>query len=63
MRLNIRKIRRERDITQEELSEKTGISRATISALEQGSVSNTTANTLVKIADALGVSIRDLFLE
>ena len=63
MRLNIRKLRRDRDITQEELSEKTGISRATISTLEQGTATNTTANTLVKIADALGVSIRDLFLE
>lgn len=63
MRLNIRRIRREKDITQAALSVKSGVSRARISSLEQGTANDTTASTLVKIADALGVSVSDLFLD
>jgi len=48
--------------TQEELADKSGVSRVTINAIETGKTENVLVNTLRKIADALGVSIEDLFI-
>ena len=45
------------------LAKKSGISRATIWALETGKQKSTTTDTLVNIADALGVSVDSLFSE
>lgn len=50
-----------KNITQEELAEKSGVSRTTIHGLETGKVKNTKTDTLGKIAVALGVSMDDLF--
>ncbi|MEA5049754.1 MAG: helix-turn-helix transcriptional regulator [Eubacteriales bacterium] len=57
----IKAYRRQRKMTQAELSVISGVSRTTISGLESGRIMNTTAETLVKIAKALGGSISDIF--
>ena len=62
MKFRIREIREQIGITQEELSAKSGVSRATIWALECGDNKVTTTKTLLNIATALGVSLDDLFL-
>ena len=49
----IRAIRILKGITQEELARKSGVSRATISALENGQKVNVMWNTLVSLARAL----------
>ena len=61
MKLNIRKIRDEKRISQEELAKKSGVSRATISGLETNPKAITTTETLQKIADALGVRVSEFF--
>lgn len=61
MALNLRAVREARGITQADLSEKSGISRQTIIALENKESYNVTSKTLVAIADALGVAVQDLF--
>lgn len=50
-------------ITQEDLAKKAGISRTIISGLESGSITVTTTATLIKIADALGKTVSDIFLQ
>lgn len=62
MRFRIREIRESKGMTQAELCEKSGITRATIWKLETGEDEVTTSRTLMKIADVLGVSIGELFL-
>jgi transcriptional regulator with XRE-family HTH domain len=57
----ITEVRESKNMTQEELAEKSGVSRTIISGLESGRVSNTTTGTLKKIADALGLSVNELF--
>lgn len=62
MGYKIKEVRESKKMTQEELSEKSGISRGTISALENGSMRNTTSKTLLKLAQALGTSVDRIFL-
>lgn len=57
----IKVIRESLSMTQEELAAKSGVSRGTISALENGMERTTTTKTLLKIANALGVTIDRLF--
>ncbi|MDD4699835.1 MAG: helix-turn-helix transcriptional regulator [Oscillospiraceae bacterium] len=59
----IRVARERLKISQQELSERSGISRATISGLESGSITVTTTETLLKIASALNMKIGDIFLD
>lgn len=61
MGYKIRELRESKRMTQEELAEKSGVSRATISAMENGVVRNTTTGTLIKLAEALGVTIDQIF--
>ena len=63
MVFKVRELREKAGLSQEELSEKSGVSRTIISGLESGKIKNSTAITLKKIADALGVQIADLFFE
>lgn len=60
MGYRIKEAREKENMTQEELSIKSGVSRATISALENGSSRATTTKTLMNIARALGVPIEAL---
>lgn len=59
----IRDVRIAKGMSQVELSEKSGVSRFTIIALESGSLTNTHFATLHKIAKALEVTIDDLFFD
>ena len=47
--------------TQDELAKKSGVSRGTLCALENGSEKVTTTKTLMKIASALDLTIDSLF--
>jgi len=58
----VKEIREERNMSQERLSELSGISRQTISKIEADPSTNVTVDTLRKLADALGVSFNDVFL-
>ena len=62
MPFKIREYRKELRMTQEELSRRSNVSRATISALENGTLSVTTTETLIKIASALGRKVSDIFI-
>ncbi len=61
MGYKIKEVREARKMTQEELAEKSGVSRGTISALENGFVRTTTTKTLFKLAKALGTSVDQIF--
>lgn len=60
MTFKIKEIRAGLKMTQEDLATKSGVSRATISGLESGSITVTTTETLRKIASALEVKVSDL---
>ena len=61
MGYKIKDVREARGMTQEELSKASGVSRVTISGLENGTTRATTTKTLVAIAQALGVSVEQIF--
>lgn len=58
----VRKIRKEKGLSIMDLKEKTGLSKSTISDLENDK-SSPTIDTLQKIANALGVDIKEFFEE
>ncbi len=58
----LRKLRKERDITLEELSEKSGVALATLSRMETGKMTGT-LESHNSICKALGVSIAELYRE
>ena len=62
MVFRIREIREDKGISQLELSEKSGVTRATLWRLESEDGCEATTITLTKIANALGVPLSDLFL-
>jgi transcriptional regulator with XRE-family HTH domain len=53
---NLAKLRKEKKLTQEGLARKANISYHTIIKLESGGIKNPKADTILRIADALGVS-------
>lgn len=61
MGYKVRELREEKNMTQEELAEKSGVSRTIISGLENGTARATTTKTLLKLAKALGVTVDCLF--
>lgn len=61
MENKIKICRKELKMSQEELAEKSTVSRATISGLESGRVTITTTGTLQKIAEALGKPVSEIF--
>ena len=63
MGYKIREKRKEQKMTQEELAEKSGVSRVTISGLENGKVRATSSKTLLKLARALGTTVDQIFFE
>lgn len=62
MGYRIKEVREAKKMTQEELSKKSGVSRGTISALENGTVRTTTTKTLARIALALDTKVENIFL-
>lgn len=63
MEFKVKEIREKAGITQEELSEKSGVSRAIISGLESGKITTTTTKTLTRIAEALDVRVSEIFFD
>lgn len=61
MGYKIKEMRELRKISQEELAAKSGVSRTTISTLENDPEKETMISTLKKIAKALDVSVDQLF--
>ena len=61
MGYRIKELREKCGMTQDELSQKSGVSRVTISMLENDEDRVTTTKTLCSIAAALGVPVNDLF--
>lgn len=61
MGYRIKTIREQLGMTQVQLAQKSGISRTTIWALENGTDKVTTTQTLKKLADAMNVTVDDLF--
>lgn len=57
----IRRLRFERNMTQEELALRTGVSRQTIMSIERGRT-NPSVLLAYKIASALGVDITEVFM-
>lgn len=63
MEYKIKAFREELKMSQQELAIRSGVSRATISGLESGTLTVTTTETLIKIAKALNKKVSDIFLE
>lgn len=63
MRYKILEARQRAKMSQEELAEKSGVSRTIISGLESGSRVTTSTATLEKIAKALNTPVSKIFLE
>lgn len=61
MGYRLKECRENARMTQLELAEKSGVSRGTIIAIESNSVKNTSTKVLAKLANAMGVSIVDIF--
>ncbi len=57
----IKELREKMKISQEELAEKSGVSRALISGLETGNMKETSTVTLKKLAKFFNVKVSDLF--
>ena len=62
MQNRIRDLRESRRMTQVELAKRAGISRATLSTIENETGKNTLTRTLDAIAEALGCEVTDLIL-
>lgn len=56
----VQEFRKLSGLTQEELAKKANISHATLIKIEQGQVKNPTVKSLIKIAEALEISIDNL---
>lgn len=63
MKNRVKEIREELKMSQEELSEKSGVSRTTISGLENEIIDVITNITLEKIASALGKKVPEVFFQ
>lgn len=57
----VRYYREKKMMSQEQLESASGVSRQTISDLENNKKDNVLAKTMVAIADALGESVQDIF--
>lgn len=61
MKYKIKELRLSMGMTQEELANKSGVNRTTISALESGNEVNVSVKLLKKLAECLNVEINDVF--
>jgi transcriptional regulator with XRE-family HTH domain len=57
---NLKMLRRQAGLTQEELADRIGETQPYISELETGAVRNPRVETLLALADALGTTVDDL---
>lgn len=63
MRYRIKEFRKEKQMSQVELSKASGVSRTIISGLESGAIKTTTTDTVFKIASALDKKVTDIFFD
>ena len=56
----LKELRKKAGWSQQKLAEKAGLSYNTITKIEQGAATMPTIQTIIKIADAFGISIDDL---
>lgn len=63
MGYRLREIREEKGITQEELEKASGVSRQTISAIENNNNYQAKTGTLIALARAMGTTVDKLFFE
>lgn len=56
----IKKLRQKNNLTQEKLAIKAGIPYTTLTKIESGVIKKPAVQTVVKIAEALGVKVEDL---
>ena len=63
MGYRVREIREQKRMSQEELEQKSGISRQTISAIENDKAGDVKVGTLRALANALDTTIDNLFFE
>lgn len=58
----LKELRMERGISQEDLAEKSGISRTTLSKIENDEEANVNTRTIAKLAEIFDVKPSDIFL-
>ena len=63
MGYRIKELREERGMSQMELARRAGVTRATLWRLESGVGKDASTKTLMKIANALSVEVRELFFD
>lgn len=63
MKFAVKEIREKKGITQEQLAEKSGVSRATISKLELNTTDVCNTTTLTRLSEVLNVPVSSLFVE
>ena len=63
MGYRVKEMREKQKMTQEELERKSGVSRQTISAIENNQAKNVMVGTLRALANALGTTVDNLFFE
>lgn len=63
MGYKIKEFRQKQKMSQEALAKKSGVCRATISALENGTERTTTTKTLLAIAQALDTTVDNIFFD
>lgn len=61
MGCRLKEVREEKQMTTQELAERSQISRVTISKIENNRVTDVKTGTLLKLAKALGVKFEELF--
>jgi len=57
----LEELRRKAGMTQEDLAEKSGVSRPVIAKIESGSIDRVLGRSIIMLARALGVSAGELF--
>lgn len=57
---NIKKLRKEHHLSQEQLAQKAGITYSTLIKIESGANKNPTLETMKKLADVFGISLDEL---
>lgn len=61
MENQVKRVREQLGLTQEGLSEKSGVSRSVLANIENNRVNNYTAKTMIAIADALNKRVDEIF--
>jgi len=63
MGFRLKEVREEKGMSQEELEKASGISRQTISSIENGKTTSVMSGTLVALARALGTTVDKIFFD